>query len=162
MKAETVLKRAVGWLEDVTVEEVNFECHTDSTITLETYALDEEIDPKFAITYFYARNDDGFYWGHFGAEDYVHISYMDALFGVMEDTDITDEFLVDNSDTIGEMITVCIIADKDMFQSYWVLTSYAQIYNNHPAIKSLRDYLTEYYDTYINHTVKLEKEACAS
>ncbi len=162
MKVEALLIEAVGWLEDSTVEEVNFECYSDSRITLETYALDDEFDPKFAIAYFYALNDDGFYWGHFGDEDYVHISYMDALFGIMEDTDITDEFLVNNSGMIGEMITDSIIADKDMFQSYWLLTSYAQIYNNHPAIRSLRDYLTEYYDTYIYQSVRLEEKECAN
>ena len=162
MKAETILKKAVGWLEDVTVEEVNFECHSNNRITLETYALDEEIDPKFAITYFYARNDDGFYWGSFAGADYAHISYMDALFGIMEDANVDDEFLVNNSDKIGEMITDSIIADKDMFESYWLLTSYAQIYNSRPAIESLRDYLTEYYETYIYQCVQLEKESCAN
>ena len=162
MKVETMLKEAVGWLEDVMVEEVNFECYSDNKVTLETYAPDDDVDPKFAITYFYARNDDGFYWGHLGAEDYVHISYIDALLGIMEYEEVDDEFLVNNSDKIGEMITDSIIADKDMFESYWELTSYGQIYNSRPAIESLRDYLTEYYETYIYQCVQLEKESCAN
>ena len=162
MKVETLLKEAVGWLDDTTVEEVNFECYTDSRVTLETYALDDEFDPKFAITYFYARNDDGFYWGHLGAEDYVHISYMDALLEIMEYEEVDDEFLENNSDKIGEMITDSIIADKDMFESYWELTSYGQIYNSRPAIESLRDYLTGYYDHYVSEVFPLEEEECAN
>ena len=150
MNAETLLKENVGWLEDVGVEQVNFEVVDEKGLrSVETYAMDDEINTDKGFAYFYALGDEGFHWGHIGSGDYTTFFYTETLFDIMEYEDIDDKWLAENPKRVGSIITDGIIDDKDLFESFWYLTSYKQIYADFPLINCLRDYLTEYYETRI-------------
>ena len=152
MRVQTMLNEELGWLEDVGIEQVNFEAvDTDGYRNMVTYALDDNLPEGIGLSYFYAINPEGFYWGHIGAGEYVFMDFTETLLGLMEFEEIDVDWLAANPKRVGSMVTDSIIADKDMFQSFWELKSYHQIYFDHPAIDNLRDYLTEYYETYIEN-----------
>ena len=159
MNAETLLKESVGWLDDVSVEQASFEVvDEDGNRTVTTYAMDETVDPDQAFAYFYALGTEEFYWGHLGTGEYSAFNYMYGLFDLMEYEDVDDKWLVENPKRVGSMITDSIIDDKDLFESFWTLRSYQQIYAEFPLIDCLRDYLTEFYETVIENEFAEEVE----
>ena len=163
MKTQTLLTERVGWLDDVTVDEVYFETVSENGIRdVECYALDEDISTEDSLSYFYALNEDGFYWGNVDFGDYVHFSYQEGLFHLIEYEGIDTDFMRRNLRKLGEMLTDNIIADKDMFQTFWLLKSYHQIYSEFPLIDQLREYLTDFYELYVPDNLVLEEEECAS
>lgn len=163
MNVRTLLNERVGWLEDVTVEDIYFEVVDElGNRDVEVFSLDEEIVPDYAITYFYALNEDGFYWGNLEFENYNHYGYAECLWHLIEYEELDEAFMVSNPEKVGEIITDNIIADKDSFQSFWTLISYYQIYNNFPLIDQLRGHLTDFYELYIPANFGPEEEECVS
>ena len=163
MKTQTLLAEQVGWHEDVSVEEVYFETvDSDGNRDIAIYALDDEIDSDLALSYFYALNEDGFYWGHIGGETYNHYGYHENLMYLLEYEEVNIDFMLKNPKEIGEILTDNIIQDKDVFESFWELKSFYQIYNEFPLINQLREYLTDFYESYIPATIQPEEVECAS
>ena len=163
MKTQTLLAEQVGWHEDVSVEEIYFETVSDDGIRdVIVYALDDEITTQDSLAYFYALNEDGFYWGHVGFGEYIHFSYEECLIHLMEYEDIDANYMLKNPKEIGEIITDNIIQDKDVFETFWLLKSYKQIYSEFPLIDQLREYLTDFYELYIPATLQPEEQVCAS
>lgn len=163
MKVETLLKEKVGWLDDVSVEEVYLEVVDElGNRDVEVFSLDEEIVTDYAISYFYALNEDGFYWGSFGHENYYHYEYQAGIWHLIEFEELTEDFMINNPEKVGEILTDSIIADKEIFESFWTLVSYHQIYNSFPLINQLREYLVDFYQLYIPANFGPEEEECAS
>ena len=163
MKVETLLKENVGWLDDATVEDVYFEVVDEGgNRDVEAFALDEDIIPDYAITYFYALNENGFYWGNLGFETYNHYAYDAGLWHLIEFEELTEDFMTSNPEKVGEILTDNIINDKDVFESFWTLKSYHQIYSEFPLINQLREYLTDFYELYIPANFGPEEEECVS
>ena len=163
MKVQTLLTEQVGWNKDVTVEEVYFEVVDEHGLNeVEVYSIDEIIDPDKLFTYFYALNEDGFYWGNVQWGEYIHYGYYEGLIHLVEYEELSTDFMLKNPRKIGEIITDSIIADKDAFETFWLLKSYAQIYNDFPLINQLREYLTDFYELYVPANVQPEEVECAS
>ena len=163
MTVQALLNDKVGWMEDVTVEQVYFEVvDSDGYRDVEVFSLDEEIVPDYGISYFYALNEDGFYWGNLEFGYYNHYGYYEGIWHLIEFEELDEAFLRSNPERVGEILTDNIIADKDMFESFFLLTSYQQIYNSFPLINQLREYLTEFYQAYIPANFEPEEEECAS
>ena len=156
MKVETMLNIQVGWDADVSVEEVNIQVHKKNNVDVVSYALDDNFPKNMAVSYFYALCDEGFYWGDIPKGIYVLVDTMEALGHLMEFEEIDANWLARNPKRIGPMITDNIIDDRDLFVLPDVLVSYQQIYYDNPLINNLRDYLTEYYETYIENTFEQE------
>ena len=152
MRVQTMLDQEVGWMEDVGVEQVNFETQdNDGSRNVLTLALDDHVVKNVGYAYFYAINPEGFYWGHVGTGEYVFFDFNEAIFNLMEFEEVDADWLAKNPKRIGPMITDGIIEDKDTFESFWELKSFQQIYFEHPLIDNLRDYLTEYYETWVEN-----------
>ena len=163
MKVETLLNERVGWLGDVTVEEVYFEVVDENGLRdVEVFSLDEEIVVDYGISYFYALNEDGFYWGSFGHGDFYHYGYQEGIWHLIEFEELDEDAILSNAEKVGEILTDSIIADKEIFQTFWTLTSYHQIYNSFPLINQLREYLTDFYQLYIPANFGPEEKECAS
>ena len=163
MNVRTLLQETIGWMEDVTVEQVYFEVvDVNGLRDVEVFSLDEEIVPDYGISYFYALNEDGFYWGNLEFGHYNHYGYREGLWHLIEFEEMDEEFMISNPEKVGEILTDNIIADKDMFESFFLLTSFYQIYNSFPLISQLRDYLTEFYQSYIPAEFEVEEEECVS
>lgn len=163
MNVRTLLQEKVGWMEDVTVEEIYFEVVDELGYRdVEVFSLDEEIVPDYGISYFYALNEDGFYWGNLEFETYSHYGYLDGLLHLIEYEELDESFMKNNPEEVGKIITDGIIADKDVFQSFFYLKSYYQIYNEFPLINQLREYLAEFYELYIPANFDSEEEECVN
>ena len=150
MTVETLLTETVGWLTDVNVKEVHLEyINGRGYRSLLTCSMEDRLEDGANLAHFYALNDDGFYFGHLGSGSCSYFEYMDTLLEIMDDQELTMEFLIENPKEIGSMITDIIIDDKDIFVGPVVLMSYQQIYWMYPVIDHLRDHLIEYYEHFV-------------
>ena len=163
MNVRTLLNEKVGWMEDVTVEDIYFEVIDElGNRDVEVFSLDDEIVPDYGISYFYALNEDGFYWGNLEFETYSHYGYFECLCHLIDYEELDEDFLKSNPEKVGEILTDNIIADKDVFETFFLLKSYYQIYNDFPLINQLREYLAEFYELYIPANFEPEEEECVS
>ena len=163
MNVRTLLNEKVGWMEDVTVEEIYFEVVDElGNRDVEIFSLDDDIVPDYGISYFYALNEDGFYWGNLEFETYNHYGYYEGLWHLIEFEELDEDFMKGNPEKVGEILTDNIIADKDVFETFFLLKSYYQIYSEFPLINQLREYLTDFYQAFIPANFDPEEEECAS